>query len=221
MPLLPLSKWLHCLTSLNRRRSVINCTMKMHQVPVQKNNHHERRKRCIHHSPSALSQSVLVNHLVDHTSAKSQSMEDPGKDPQAEDVRKSITQIREMVDDIKKESKDWFDNLFNNLGLSNWTGSILKTGLLILFIFSVIVIAFGFVKKLLFKANTAATSPTANVAETEMQELGTQEEDENFVPEAQRRWPLPFDEWPTNQQWFGDLYPDSEYLAPQPQFRSF
>lgn len=143
----------------------------------------------------------------------------------AEDVRKSISQIRERVDDIKKESKDWFDNIFGNLGLWNWTGSIIKTGLLIFYIILITAIALRLIKKLLSKLVVTATSPKLNWAEmaenTKMQDLSAQEENVDFLPEVQGQWPIPFNEWPTNQQWFGELYPNSEYLAPQPQFRSF
>ncbi|TRZ06827.1 hypothetical protein HGM15179_020279 [Zosterops borbonicus] len=46
----------------------------------------------------------------------------------AEDVRQSIKKIRDMVHDIKEETKDWFDNIFDNWGLTGWIGSAVKTG---------------------------------------------------------------------------------------------
>lgn len=39
-----------------------------------------------------------------------------------------------MVGEVKKETEDWLSGLFRDWGLSGWAKSILKTGLLVLFI---------------------------------------------------------------------------------------
>ncbi|TRZ06828.1 hypothetical protein HGM15179_020280 [Zosterops borbonicus] len=133
---------------------------------------------------------------------------------QAEDVHQSIKKIRDMVHNIKEETKDWFDNIFGNWGLT----------------------AFGLIKKSTSRliANVTSKLRVNNIWMTshspekiEMQDLPPEEEDEeelsfeDFVPKAEGQWPVPFEEWPTNQQWFGDLYPESECHAPQAQFHSF
>ncbi|TRZ14803.1 hypothetical protein HGM15179_012298 [Zosterops borbonicus] len=89
----------------------------------------------------------------------------------AEDVQQSIKKIRDMVQDIKKETKDWFDNLFGDWGLKS--------------------------------INHIAAIPTA--PEMELEEMPPEEDldPEDFLPEDEGQWPVPFDQWPTNQQWFG------------------
>ncbi|TRZ10813.1 hypothetical protein HGM15179_016282 [Zosterops borbonicus] len=155
----------------------------------------------------------------------------------AEDVWQSIKKIKDMVHEIKRETKDWWDNLFGNWGLSGWIGSAIKTSLLILFLLLIVGIAFGLTKRLTRRLISDAAS-TLNVnhvwttspplEEIELQNLPPQEvedeeetDSEDFLLEDEGQWPMPFESWPTNQQWFGDLYPNSEYLAPQPQFNSF
>lgn len=140
-----------------------------------------------------------------------------------------------MVDEIKKKTKDWFDQLFGDWGLSGWVRLAVKTGLLILLLILIIAIAFGLIRKITQRLITSTTSSLSmnNVwmnspplEEIEMQNFPPEEEEEeepdpeDFRPEAQGQWPMPFRQWPTNQSRFGELYPDSEYLAPQPQFFS-
>ncbi|TRZ11905.1 hypothetical protein HGM15179_015199 [Zosterops borbonicus] len=152
----------------------------------------------------------------------------------AEDVRKSIRKMQDMVHELKRETKDWWDNLFGDWGLKGWANSAIKTGLLILFILFIVGIAFGIIRRLTTRLITNATSSlsvnnvwatTPPLEEIEMQTFAFEErraledaDPEDFLPEAEGQWPPAFEDWPTNQQWFGDLYPNSEYLAPQPQF---
>ncbi|TRZ11914.1 hypothetical protein HGM15179_015185 [Zosterops borbonicus] len=92
----------------------------------------------------------------------------------AENVRQSIAQIREMVNSIKKETEGWLDNLFEGWGLSSWSGSIVKTIGLIVFILFLICIAFALIKRLLFKLLSETTTPTVNhvsMEDIELQEL--------------------------------------------------
>ncbi|TRZ14383.1 hypothetical protein HGM15179_012724 [Zosterops borbonicus] len=155
----------------------------------------------------------------------------------AEDVRQSIKKIWDMVQNHelrrrpKTESKD---NLFGDGELKGWVGSAVKTGLLVSFFLLIIAIAFGVIKRFTQRLITDATStlsvnhiaafPPVPPEYFELQEMPPEEEDldpEDFLPEDEGQWPEPFEQWPTNQQWFGDLYPESEYLAPQVQFTSF
>ncbi|TRZ10791.1 hypothetical protein HGM15179_016309 [Zosterops borbonicus] len=136
-----------------------------------------------------------------------------------------------MVQDIKKETKDWFDNLSGDWGLKGWVGSAIKTGLLVLVLLFIIGIAFGLIKKFTQRLISNATSTlsvnhvaaTPTTPEMELKEMSPEKDldSEDFLPEDEGQWPMPFEQWPTNQQWFGDLYPESEYFAPQMQFRSF
>ncbi|TRZ17283.1 hypothetical protein HGM15179_009816 [Zosterops borbonicus] len=155
----------------------------------------------------------------------------------AENVRQSIRKIQDMVHEIKQESRDWFDNLFGHWGLSGWVGSAVKTGLLILLFMFLVGVAFGVIKKFTQRAITNATSALSvnhvwatapPLEEIEMQNLPPlQEEEENFQdpedfkPGSERQWPLPYEEWPVNQTWFQELYPESDFLPTPPQFRSF
>ncbi|TRZ12056.1 hypothetical protein HGM15179_015050 [Zosterops borbonicus] len=136
----------------------------------------------------------------------------------AEDVRRSITKLKGMVEDIRKETGDWLDNLFGNLGLSSWTGSIIKTGLLVLFILFIIAVVFAVIKKLLFRLISSTTSPSINrieAEEIEMQDLeaaDSMHNSEDYHPETQGQWPIPFEDWPTNQEWHVECYQDSDLL---------
>lgn len=53
--------------------------------------------------------------------------------------------------------------------------------------------------------------PSATMEEEDPEEAISLQEDGYSFP----------DNWPTNQPWFGDWYPSSEYLAPQIQFSAF
>ncbi|TRZ10906.1 hypothetical protein HGM15179_016198 [Zosterops borbonicus] len=94
----------------------------------------------------------------------------------AENVRQSIAQIREMINNIKKETRGWLDNLFEGWGLSSWSGSIVKTVLLIVFILFMISVAFALIKKLLSKLLSDTTSPSINRVSLEDLELQKLEE---------------------------------------------
>ncbi|TRZ21701.1 hypothetical protein HGM15179_005370 [Zosterops borbonicus] len=79
----------------------------------------------------------------------------------AENVKKSIQQLRGMVDSIKQETGDWFDNIFKGVGLSNIASSWVKTGLLVLFIILIVAIATGLVKNLIMNAIFSTTTSGA------------------------------------------------------------
>ncbi|TRZ05296.1 hypothetical protein HGM15179_021811, partial [Zosterops borbonicus] len=123
----------------------------------------------------------------------------------AENVRESIKKIQDMVHTIKQETKDWFDQLFGNWGLSSWVSSAIKTGLLVLLLLFIIGVAFGVIRRFTQRAITAATSSLSvnNVwatappfEEIEMQEFPPEEDEEdfdpeNYVPETEDdRWPV-------------------------------
>ncbi|RMC13059.1 hypothetical protein DUI87_10589 [Hirundo rustica rustica] len=81
----------------------------------------------------------------------------------AEDVHTAIRQMREMVNNIKRETDDWLSGLFTNWGISGWVSSIIKTVLLCLFVLLLIVLAFGVLKKMLYNLVSATShSPTVN-----------------------------------------------------------
>ncbi|TRZ11486.1 hypothetical protein HGM15179_015617 [Zosterops borbonicus] len=153
----------------------------------------------------------------------------------AEDVQQSIRKLRDMVQDIKKESKDWWDNLFGNWGLSGWLNSIVKTGALILFI-----LLFGitcgvilrFTSRMITNATSAlsvnsvwATAPPAE--EMELQDFPPADiaidsmDPENYVPDFEGHWPPKYEEWMTKQPWFAECYPESDFLPPPLQYASF
>ncbi|TRZ21731.1 hypothetical protein HGM15179_005400 [Zosterops borbonicus] len=134
----------------------------------------------------------------------------------AENVRQSIQKIRDMVHQIQQESKDWFDQLFGNWGLSGWVNSLVKTLVLILIVLFLIGLAFGIIKHLMHKAITRATSAlsvnqvwaSAPPPEEwiEMQPLPPEEDEEapdseDFIPELEE------EQWPTQQPWFEEIYP--------------
>ncbi|RMC09789.1 hypothetical protein DUI87_09651 [Hirundo rustica rustica] len=81
----------------------------------------------------------------------------------AEDVHTAIRQMREMVNNIKRETDDWLSGLFTNWGISGWVSSIIKTGLLCLFVLLLVILAFGLLKKMLYNLVSATShSPTVN-----------------------------------------------------------
>ncbi|XP_063268743.1 uncharacterized protein LOC134558620 [Prinia subflava] len=142
----------------------------------------------------------------------------------AESTRRLIEQMRGMIGDIKKETDDWMSNIFKGWGLSGWVGSILRTCLLILFIILIISIAFGLIRRMLFKLVSNSTSlPTPAAARVTMATAPDEdlEEFEEEFDEEDNGENLPHDQWPTQQEWFAECYPDSEYLPDPPQFRSF
>lgn len=107
---------------------------------------------------------------------------------EAEDIHESISKIRDMVSNIKRETEDWFDQLFENWGLSGWTRSIVKTGLLISFILLIILIAFVFIKRLVSKLIPNSTTPPSvnHVEEILIEELAEpEEEEEDFLEQEE------------------------------------
>ncbi|TRZ16872.1 hypothetical protein HGM15179_010236 [Zosterops borbonicus] len=134
----------------------------------------------------------------------------------AENVQKSIQKIKDMVHQIHQESKDWFDQVFGNWGLSGWVNSLVKTLVMILIILLLIGLAFRLIKHLLQKAITRATSAlSVNQVWTsapppedwiEMQQLPSQNEEEeldleDYIPEVEEEL------WPARQPWFEEIYP--------------
>lgn len=83
----------------------------------------------------------------------------------AGDVWKAISQMQNMIKDIKRETGDWLNNIFGGWGISGWVSSVIKTGLLILFILILVLIMFGIlrwvVSSLIAKALTIYTANPA------------------------------------------------------------
>ncbi|TRZ17238.1 hypothetical protein HGM15179_009881 [Zosterops borbonicus] len=134
----------------------------------------------------------------------------------AENVRNSIQKIKDMVHQIQQESKDWFDQIFGNWGLSGWVNSLVKTLVMILVVLLLIGLAFGLIKHFLRKAITKATSAlsinqvwaSAPPPEEwiEMQQLPLEDSEEGFdsddyIPETEE------EQWPTQQPWLEEIYP--------------
>lgn len=46
----------------------------------------------------------------------------------AENIHATINKMKDMGNNIKKETDDWLSGLFKGWGLSGWVGSVLKTG---------------------------------------------------------------------------------------------
>lgn len=77
----------------------------------------------------------------------------------AEDIHQSISKIKDLV------GEDWLGGLFRDWGLSGWAGSILKMGLLVLFVIIIFCIGLGVVKRMLSKLISGTTPPpTINMA---------------------------------------------------------
>ncbi|RMC15202.1 hypothetical protein DUI87_07386 [Hirundo rustica rustica] len=140
----------------------------------------------------------------------------------AEDIHKAIQSLQDMVKNIKKGTNDWLSWLFENWGISDWAGSILKTVLLLLFIIMLVLVTFGVIKKMLVRLISSTThSPSINHAvipsapELEDMELG-EDSGEEDDPEEERGP----ESWPTHQPWFTETYPESEQLPPPFQFSS-
>lgn len=87
------------------------------------------------------------------------------------------------------------------------------------FIILIFCIGFAVIKRMLYKLISSTTSPPEiNMAELSITPADNEEEDpKNMVP-PEGDDIIPFEDWPTNQDWFGDLYPNLEYLKPQIQF---
>ncbi|RMB93652.1 hypothetical protein DUI87_29879 [Hirundo rustica rustica] len=141
----------------------------------------------------------------------------------AEDVHKAIQNIRDMVNDIKRETGDWLSGMFGNWGISDWVGSIIRTVLLVLFIIVLILVTIGITKRMLNRSVSSTThSPSINqvampsVPEWEegMELEEDSEEDRNLEEEE------PQMDWPAQLEWFAEAYPDSEYRPPPFQFSS-
>ncbi|RMC03430.1 hypothetical protein DUI87_20627 [Hirundo rustica rustica] len=134
----------------------------------------------------------------------------------AEDVHKAIQNIRDMVNDIKRETGDWLNGLFGDWGISGWVGSILKSVLLFLFVILLILIGFGIIKKMLSRLISSTThAPSVNhVAVSSVP--GWEEDVELEEDPEDRRHPEdePQMEWPTQPEWLTESYPDFEYHPP-------
>ncbi|RMB93747.1 hypothetical protein DUI87_29819 [Hirundo rustica rustica] len=142
----------------------------------------------------------------------------------AEDIHKAIQSLWDMVKNIKKETNHWLSGLFGNWGISDWTGSILKTVLLPLFIFMWVLVAFGAIKRMLIRLISSITlSPSVNHAvipsaselEEDM-ELGEDSREEDDL-EEEDHGP---ESWLTHQPWFAKASLESEHLPPPFQFSS-
>lgn len=70
----------------------------------------------------------------------------------AENVHQTISKMKDLVGNIKKESEDSLNRLSENWGISEWVGSVIKTELLVLFIVIMILIAFGLIRCIWFTA---------------------------------------------------------------------
>ncbi|RMB99734.1 hypothetical protein DUI87_23736 [Hirundo rustica rustica] len=125
----------------------------------------------------------------------------------AEDVHKAIQNIRDMVNDIKRETGDWLNGLFGDWRISGWVGSILKSVLLFLFVILLILIGFGIIKKMLSRLISSTThAPSVNhVAVSSVP--GWEEDVELEEDPEDRRHPEdePQMEWPTQPEWLTEL----------------
>ncbi|XP_064289396.1 uncharacterized protein LOC135308416 [Passer domesticus] len=92
----------------------------------------------------------------------------------AEDVRISISKMKDMINQIKEESADWLGNLFTGWGLSGWVSSVLKTVVLILFILLLISVTVCIVWNVLKGLLLKLTSPV------EINRVVAREEDELY-----------------------------------------
>ncbi|XP_063257816.1 uncharacterized protein LOC134559070 [Prinia subflava] len=149
----------------------------------------------------------------------------------AKGTREALKQMENMIGDIKQEYGDWLSNLFKGWGISGWTGSILKTVLLIVFVLFVAIASLGLMKKMLQNLISSSTSPPKAEVHRVAVEVGPEafkEEEESFVDEDEQAEQLeitveevrslPREQWPTQQQWFAESYPRSEHLVDPPQF---
>ncbi|RMC05519.1 hypothetical protein DUI87_18713 [Hirundo rustica rustica] len=141
----------------------------------------------------------------------------------AEDVHKAIQSIRDMVNDIKRETGDWLSGMFGDWGILGWVGSILRSVLLVLFIVVLILIVIGIIKRMLSRLISGTTHapsmsqvaiPSAPEWEEDMELEEDSEESRNPDEEEPQR------EWPTQLEWFTESYPDSECRPPPIQFSS-
>ncbi|XP_063248271.1 uncharacterized protein LOC134547974 [Prinia subflava] len=145
----------------------------------------------------------------------------------AEDTKQILRQMQDMVGQIKTETSDWLSNIFKGWGLSGWVGSILRTILLFVFIIFIVLVAFGIIRRMIFKlisSTTTSPSPeinhTAVSADVEEAEFEDSEEELEGYEEPEGPCRLPHDQWPTQQSYFAECYPESEYLPDPPRFFS-
>lgn len=98
----------------------------------------------------------------------------------------------------------------------------MKTGLLILLILIILCVGIGVVRRTITRLiSNTASPPEINIAKLATAPAEDEEGDPEDMWSPEGDEVIPFEEWPTNQDWFGDLYPNSEYLKPQVQFSSF
>ncbi|RMB92340.1 hypothetical protein DUI87_31214 [Hirundo rustica rustica] len=147
----------------------------------------------------------------------------------AENIHDTISQMKEMVTNIKRERDDWLNDIFSSWGLSGWVSSVIKTLLLCLFVLMLVIIAFGLLKRMLYNLIATSHSPSVNClnvtsesreedTELEFKEAleGTPEDEDGRNPDEEQHGLG----YPTQQEWFAEAYPQSEYLPPRFQFRS-
>ncbi|XP_063255851.1 uncharacterized protein LOC134551796 [Prinia subflava] len=131
-----------------------------------------------------------------------------------EDIKEAIKKMRDLVSEIKEETSDWSIDLFKNLGLSGWSGSILKTCLFILFVITFALVVICSIRKMIRKFMSGATSPPKPAVnrvsmatvpeEIELENLEKSWEDESLSEE----------QWSSVQSGFRDSFSESEQQPP-------
>ncbi|XP_037982585.1 uncharacterized protein LOC119696815 [Motacilla alba alba] len=122
----------------------------------------------------------------------------------AEDARKTIMKMADVVHDIKQETSDWLGNIFSQLGISGWVGSILRTVLTIVFIAMCVSVGITIVYKLIMRIINQTTTPLAINRAAHSPELPTPESESSLSG-------CTWNEAPMSQPWFEDLDPNSEF----------
>ncbi|RMC21793.1 hypothetical protein DUI87_02662 [Hirundo rustica rustica] len=136
---------------------------------------------------------------------------------------KAIQSIRDIVNDIKRETGDWLNGLFGDWGILGWVGSILKSVLLFLFVILLISVGFGIMKKMLSRLiSSTIHAPSVNQVAVSSAP-GWEENVELEEDPKDRRHPEeePQMEWPTQPEWLAESYPDFEYHPPPFQPSSY
>lgn len=131
----------------------------------------------------------------------------------AGDVQKVIDQMQDMIKDIKRETGDWLENIFTSWGLSGWVTSVIRTGLLILFVFILVLIAFSILRQIVSNLISRALNiPSVNQAAVLLVQESTEEE-ENYTELEPKSGPWK-ETAPTCQPWFADTYRDLRVPSP-------
>ncbi|RMC21823.1 hypothetical protein DUI87_02692 [Hirundo rustica rustica] len=122
---------------------------------------------------------------------------------------KAIQSIRDMVNDIKRETGDWLNGLFGDWGISGWVGSLLKSVLLFLFVILLILTGFGIIQKMLSRL-IASTTHAPSVKQVAVSSAPGWEENVELEEDPEdRRHPEEESqmEWPTQPEWLAESYP--------------